>query len=270
MTKEEILTPTSLGGLKVYSAGDIQPPERALIYGGPSCGKTPFVATGHLVQAFHPMLFICCDDGAKSVKMVHPGIRVVSPLTLVQLESVIDALLMGKYKAYGSICLDGASTVQYRGYEHLFGKNSKYESFTNFESPSWANHGYSASAQQMSIMVEKLKRLPVHLFVTAWAKNVAKATRENPNPPDSWEPAFTPAVSDAINGRFDSILYLGMEKQNGTDVKYIRAKGTTRVMARDRGARLPSIVQSDVKGGDPTMQMLAKHWGLDHSLVEGV
>lgn len=269
---EEVLTLDSLGGLKVHSAGDIVPPERALVYGGPSCGKTPFVATGHLVRAFHPMLFICCDDGAKSVKTVHPGIKVVSPLTLVQLEKVIDALLAGKHATFKSICLDGASTVQYRGYEHLFGKNGRYGSFVDFDSPNWANHGYQASAQQMAIMVEKMKRLPCHVFFTAWAKNVAKVTRENPNPPDSWEPSFTPSASDAIVGRFDSILYLGKMDQNGTQVKYVRAKSNTKggvhIMARDRGARLPEVIQSPNKAEDPTMQLLAKHWGLDHSLVE--
>lgn len=260
---EEILTPETLGGLRVYRAADLEKPERALIYGQPAAGKTPIVASADLVKVFHPMLVIDCDDGPKSLRRRYPNIRVISPRTLKQLESIIDSLIQRKGAGFRSICLDGVSTVQYRGYEHLYGRNGKYPSFTEFESPSWQNHGYEASAQQMAIMVEKLKSLEdIHLFFTAWAKDAAKVTRQNPNPPSLWEPAFTGAVGRAINGRFDSILYLGSENQNGKVVKYIRSQESGQVMARDRDERLPAIIK------EPSMQLLAKHWGLDSSLVE--
>jgi hypothetical protein len=257
-SSEEVLELGSLGGLKVYRAGDIELPERALIYGSPGAGKTPFIASAHRVAAFHPLLLIDCDQGPKSIRRSFPGVRVVSPTTLLGLERILDSLLGGKHRDYKSVCVDGMSTVQQMGYAWVLGENGKYQSFTNFEGPSWKNHGYQISAMQMTIMMRKLKALPTHVFVTAWDKDVS-----NPDDPlPKLEPSFTPAVSDAIDGAFDSVLYLGEQSENGTPVTYLRTRSSVNVFARDRDGRLPETIRN------PTMQILAKHWGLDHSVVE--
>lgn len=259
---EEILTPTSLGGLPVYKASDIVRPVRAMLYARPGAGKTPLVASADNVAAFSPLLVIDCDDGPKSLRSAFPSVHVVSPRTLEQLQRVCDALPT-KAKCFKSICVDGVTTVQYRGYEHLHGNRGVYNSFTNFESPGWQNHGYQASASQMAILADTFMALKDHhIFFTAWAKNVATPTKANPDPPAQWEPAFTPAASSAILGRFDSILYLGRQEQNGNSVPYIRSRGNARIMARDRDDLLPETIVN------PTMQLLAKHWGLDHSIVK--
>lgn len=257
---EEILTPETLGGLRVYQASEIESPEYVLLYSTPGTGKSPIIATGDQVVAFHPLLVIDCDDGAKSLRSRYPKVRAVRPRSLVQLQRILDALVAKKGRPFKAICVDGATTLQFRGYEHVLTKEKKYRSFTEFESPSWKNGGWQSTAQQMTILVETLKSLPdVHIFMTAWAKDVSGETETLP----SWEPLFTPAASSAICGRFDSILFLNKEDQNGKPIKYIRSGGSTRVMARDRDDRLPHVIYA------PSMQLLAKHWGLDHSLVEG-
>lgn len=261
---KEILTPDSLGGLKVYQAGDIEGPERMLLYSNPGLGKTPIVATADQVNEFHPLLVIDCDEGPKSLRRRYPKVRVISPRSLEQLQRVVDSLVARKGRPFRSICVDGSSTLQYRGYEHVLGKNKQYRSFTQYDAPSWKNGAWQATAQQMTILVETLKSLTeVHLFFTAWAKDVSKPTTQVPEPLPCWEPLFTPAAAAAINGRFDSILFLNREDQNGNTVKYIRSRGNNKVMARDRDDRLPETIS------EPSMQLLAKHWGLDHTLVEG-
>jgi hypothetical protein len=271
-SSEPVLRPESLGGLRVYSAAEIEKPELCVVYSEPGVGKTPLVASGNRIAAFHPMLVIDCDDGPKSLRRRYPEVKVVSPRTLAELQGVWDDMLRGKAKKYRSIMLDGGSAIQYRGYEHLLGdspmpgKPRRYQSMVKFDSPSWQNHGYQNSAVQMTVMVEIIKELQLryeqHFFFTAWAKNVAKATKENPSPPDKWEPAFTPAVGDAIDGRFDSILYFYKERQNQSFVKKLRSAGDANVMCRDRDDRLPEVMVN------PTMQLIAKAWGLDSSIVD--
>lgn len=254
-TTEEVLKPEMLGGLRVYSAGDLQRPERALIYGTPSSGKTPLLGSAVGVEPFDPMLIIDCDDGPKSLRHRYPQAKLVSPRTLKQLQSVVDALRTGKWQNYKSIAVDGVSTVQFRGFEHLYGQDGRYRSFTEFESPKFSNGGWQASANQMAIMVEAFKSIPVHLFFTAWAKDVSKPTRANPDPVPMWEPAFSPAVSDRIAGAFDSILFMHSKEVKGENVRILQSKAT-RAMARDRDERLPASIEN------PTMEILAKHWGL--------
>lgn len=230
--------------------------------------NTPFLASGNRVAAFHPVLVIDCDGGPKSLRRRYPEVKVVSPISVNQLQGIWDDMLRGKARQYRTIMVDGTSNVQYRSYEHLLGteptpgKDPKYHSMVKFKEPNWENHGYQNSATQMAIMCEIIKELQrkfeQHFFITAWRKNVA----ENAKAPDSWEPAFTPAAAAAIDGRFDSILYFYKERQNQKFVKKLRSAGDPYVMCRDRDDRLPDVLV------DPTMQLLAKHWGLDHSLVE--
>lgn len=264
MAQEEILTPSSLGGLRLYQAADIELPERVMIYGEATVGKTPLVASANLVSAFSPILIINVDRGAKSLKNLHPGVTIVNVRTFQALYNVFKELHQRKGAGFKSVCVDGATTAQFKGFEHLLNEGKINTDFIDFKSPSGVQD-WTSSIQQMTILFNAFNELPIHVFFTAWARNIAKPKKMMEVPPPVWVPDFTPGVLNIAAGAFDTILYMNLQTQTAGSskktVRVLQSKGTDSVMARDRGDRLPGSIV------DPTMEVLAKHWGLDHTLV---
>lgn len=256
--KEEVLTPDSLGGLKIYRAESITQFERALVYGPPSIGKTPLIASADNVDGMSPMLIINVDKGAKSLRSLYPHARVVDIRNFSQLQKVFDQLHKTKGAGFKSVCVDGVTTAQVRGIEHLYysAEGGRNTSFTDFKTAQMQNGGWSTSATQMGILFDAFTDLPMHVFMTAWSRNVAKPKTNKMDEVvvPSWVPDFTPAALNKACGAFDSILYMYYHEAKGCRV--LQSKGTPRVMARDRGDRLPDTLE------DPTMREIAKHWGL--------
>lgn len=266
---EEVLTPASLGGLSVVAAGDLDGPERALIYGAPGSGKSPFLGSANRVVAFSPCLLINSDrlDGPKSLKWAFPEVRVVTVATFQDLYDVLEALWNKEGAGYRSFIIDGGTTAQLRGIEHLYkGLNGKpIREFVDPHVPSRQNHGWDKSKGQMTALFDVLCDFPQHIFMTAWARNVAPALTGKGSMSEErgelWQPDFTPAVYNAGCGRFSSILFFKKGRVSGQ--RLLKSRDTADSIGRDRGNRLPPVLKN------PIMADLAKHWGLDCSPVNG-
>jgi len=276
MTDSGVLTSGDTLGLNTVAASDIQTPERALWYGPPGVGKTPILGSGNLVAAFHPMLFIDVDGGSKSLKVVDPSIRVHQVRTFKKLYQAFERLHDAKGGGYNCIVVDGVPTAQAIGVEHLYydNKGGRNYNFVDFETATLTNGGFTASTQQMRILTEAFKQLPCHIFFTAWARNIAPMPKRiGESVPPMWVPDFPDKTRNAITGGFESILYLSV--YGNDNVVKLQARSGTTVMARDRGNRLPPTMElwhpkwdtRKLGAQPPAMQLVAKEWGLDATLI---
>jgi hypothetical protein len=261
----EVLTPANLQGL-ITKAGDTEGPERVLLYSDPGAGKTPLLASANRVAAFSPLLLINLDgsDATKSIKTSFPEVDVINIKNFKTLYEVFSMIRNSNGAGFKSVCVDGGTSVQVRGIEHLYYKDrgGRNNNFLDFESASMQNGGWDANKDQMRIFFDAFTGLPVHLFVTAWRRNIARMPKKiGEYVPPYWVPDFTPKVLNAACGRFSSVLYLYKHETTGKRVLQSRTGNT--VMARDRGDRLPKILE------DPTMEKMAKYWDLDCSPVFG-
>lgn len=267
-TNDEILTPTSLGNLKVTKAGDLEGPERVLLFGNPGSGKTPFLGSANRVAAFSPCLFVNVDreDGCKSLKWTYPEVDIVHTPVFMDLYEVLEALWKKKMAGYRSLIIDGGTTAQLRGIEHIYRDDKQLiRKFTDPTVPSRQNNGWDKSKGQMSAFFDVLCDFPIHVFMTAWSRNVA------PEPTgrgsmgqergELWQPDFTPAVFNAACGRFSSLLFMRKGRVSGQ--RLLKSRDTPTNIGRDRGNRLPPVLTN------PIMEDLAKYWGLDCSPVNG-
>jgi hypothetical protein len=258
----ELLRPGSLGGLKIVKAGDYHGPERALIYGANSVGKTPLLASANKVECFAPTLIINIDSGAKSLANLYPDTDVISPRNFEEFDKLFQSLyeLFDRKRCpYKSICVDGTTTAQLKGIDYLYRKENANMSFAEFTTAELANGGWVKSTRQMEKMFGLFRDLPVHLFMTAWAEDIAPAPEKiGQKVTPYYVPDFTKKLRSIACGSFDSILYmyLAVHPNTGVATRTLRTRAHKSAMARDRGDRLPETIDN------PTMELLAKHWGL--------
>lgn len=268
-TTEEILSPGNLGGLKVVTAGDLDGPERVLLYSLPGEGKTPLLGSANRVAAFSPCLFINIDreDGPKSIKWLYPEINIIQITTVMDLYKVLEALWNRKGRPYKSFIVDGGTTAQLRGIEHLYRRENEKNHgsiryFVDPTVPGRSNGGWDKSKSQMTALFDVFCDFDQHVFVTAWARNTAPdPVKMNEPRGELWQPDFTPAVYNAACGRFSSLLFLKRGKTSGQRI--LKARNTDTSVGRDRGNRLPPTITN------PIMADLAKAWNLDDSPVLG-
>jgi hypothetical protein len=268
----EIITPDSLGGIRVRRAGEITSPERVIVFGKPGAGKTPFLAACNRVAAFAPALFINLDtkDSPKSARTLYPELQYVDIKDMDALEKVYLGLwdLTPKCAPYRTIIVDGVTTAQLKGIEGILkGKSEGVDlSFINLRLPTMGNGGWNASKVQMAKFTDLFIKLAdhgqAHLFFTAWESDDSK-------PPDKfgevvppyWVPSFTPSARDVVCGKLSSIIHLTRDEVTGR-IK-LECRNAKRSMVRDRDERLDEVIY------EPTMAKLAKQWGLDDSPVNG-
>ena len=110
MTKTEVLTNKTLGGLKVQPAGERPQVLNMLVYGDPGVGKTVLAGSASQVEAMSPVLFIDVEGGTMSLRNRYPDVEVVRVSSWSDMTSLYNDI--ANTDSYKTIVLDSLTEIQ--------------------------------------------------------------------------------------------------------------------------------------------------------------
>lgn len=251
----ELLTPTSLGGLKVRKASTIIVKPSIMVYGGSGIGKSTFAASILDIPDMSPALHINIENGiGEYVAESRPDLDVVDVDNFGQLQKVFDVLNKTRNDDAGTVGSEGWKTVildnltesQKQGMAHLF-PGSSTPKFDDVLTGSWADGTWNRNSEQMRVLIRAFRQLPVTTIFVAWERDLSK--------PDSalveMVPSFSPSFAKEAPGMLQDVYYYHFLKTGERALETARSKTWT---AKDRTGKLPPTILN------PTMHEVWEYW----------
>lgn len=252
LEQPKVLTPLTLGGLKVVTPGDQEMFMNILIYGNPGVGKTVFAASACEVANMSPVLIIDVEGGTMSLQRTHPSVSVVRIKNFADFNQLYADLRAGKH-GFKTIVLDSISEIQKFGMYSAMAKALQDNPERDPDLPGIGEWG--KNTEQIRKLVRAFRDLPTNCIVTALEANdktpEGVIRRTYPN--------LSNKLALELPGFFDVVGYMYIkekrEKQpNGADkieqVRCLLTMATSRQVAKDRTGILPPVIEY------PTMQLI--------------
>jgi hypothetical protein len=244
MTAPPILTPKSIGGLRLARAADLAPTVNLLVYGEPGVGKTRLCGSADAVPAMRKVLILDIDGGALSIRDVYPQVDVVRITQFGEIWRVYQDLASGHNHGYQTVCLDTGTEAQKYSMADIMNRvvmqaKEKGE-YRDPEVPSVREWGITT--EQVRRMVRAFRDLPMNFLMTCHVKDDKDErtliTKKNPDLPGK--------LARQVAGFFDVVLYMYvLSRKEGDDVieqRVLLSAATERVTAKDRTDKLPRHV----------------------------
>lgn len=250
----ELLTPTSLGGLKVRKASEIIVKPSVMIYGGSGIGKSTLAASVMEIEDLTPALHLNIENGiGEYVAEAHPDLDVVSVDNFKELQKVFDALNKSRNDELGtvgdgwrSVIVDNLTESQKQGMAHLF-PGSSTPKFDDVLTGSWADGTWNRNSEQMRVLIRAFRQLPVTTIFVAWERDLSK----NDSALTDMVPSFSPSFAKEAPGMLQDVYYYHFLKTGERALETARSKNWT---AKDRTGKLPPTLI------DPTMLEIWEYW----------
>lgn len=247
MPKEEVLTPKTLGGLKVLPVQQRSPYLNILVYGESGTGKTRFAGSADAVPNLRPVLFIDIEGGTETLRNSYPNVEQVRVSTWKEMQQVYDVLFKGKTE-YQTVVLDSLTEIQ---------KFNMYDIMTNLvrtrpdldpDVPGMREWG--KNLEQIRKFVRAFRDLPMHTIFTA----LERSDKDQKTGMTSKMPSLSGKLASEVAGFLDIVLYYYVKQiGQGEDSEIQRlmlSKKTQNIIAKDRTDRLPLVIEN------PTMQAI--------------
>jgi len=237
----EVLTPRTLGGLRVQAVQDRPSTINMLVYGDPGAGKTVFAGSADEVPELRRVVFIDIEGGTYSLKAFHPDVEVVRVETWLELQEVYDELHRGKHD-YQTVVLDSLTEIQKFSMYNIMQDLIRTEPQRDPDIPSMREWG--KNIEQIRRFVRGFRDLPVNTIFTA----LAKADRNPRTGITTKKPYLSGKLADEIAGFLDIVVYAYTKDIDGENKRLMLTGATDEMVAKDRSNKLPLVIEN------PTMK----------------
>lgn len=243
---DERLTPTSLGGLKIVSAGNQEPNINMLIFGPYGIGKTLLAGSSDAVPEMRKVLHIDIEGGTLTLRHTFPNVETVRVTDWPQLNSVYNELRAGLHKEFRTIIVDSLTEAQAFNLDKILitelqeqieaGEELKRdEDIANMRQ-------WQKNQSQIKKFIRAYRDLPVSVIFTALEKDDKDKTtgrvRTLPDLPGK--------LARQVPAMFDEVFYYFPYKQEADgetkEIRVLQSQGTARVAAKDRSGKMPALM----------------------------
>lgn len=239
----EVLTPRTLGGLRVQPVQDRPAYVNLLVYGEPGAGKTVLAGSADDVPELRKVLVIDVEGGTYSLKNTYPDVETVRVQTWKELQDVYNELHRGDHD-FQTVVLDSLTEIQKFSMYNIMADLIKAKPDMDPDIPGMREWG--KNIEQIRRFVRGFRDLPMNTIFTALAKS-----DKNPRTGiTTKKPYLSGKLADEVAGFLDVVVYLYQKEHDGEQKRLLLTGATEEVVAKDRSGKLPLVIES------PTMKEL--------------
>jgi hypothetical protein len=241
--QEEVLTPSTLGGLRISSVVESTEFFNMLVYGDAGVGKTVLAGSAIEVPEMRPVIHLDIEGGTLSLRNRYPEVdkvRIDSWEDLVRVYIELKA----NPTSYRTVILDSLTELQQFGMEEIMYRAvNKAEEEGDDRDPDLPGIGeHGKSNERMKKIIRRFRDLPMNTIYTALLRvDFDKKNRK------TIKPLLSPKLADQVAGWLDIVTYMYVREVDGEQKRVLCTLATDEVTAKDRTDKLPQVVL------DPTM-----------------
>lgn len=245
----EVLTPTTLGGLRVQKVKEQTPYINLLVYGDYGVGKTRLGGSADAVPEMRKVLFVDVEGGTLTLRDSYPNVDIVRIVSWSDMQALYDELFAGSH-GYNTIVLDSLTEIQRFNMTHVMNQTLEMatEQDRNKDPDLPELRDWGKSSEQIRRFVRAFRDLPINTIFTCLAK-------DDKHPKTgivTKRPDLPGKLAQQVPAFFDVVLYMFMKEVDDTPRRLLLATSTDTIAAKDRSNKLPPVVE------DPTMETLYK------------
>lgn len=248
MTKTEVLTNKTLGGLKVQPAGERPQVLNMLVYGDPGVGKTVLAGSASQVEAMSPVLFIDVEGGTMSLRNRYPDVEVVRVSSWSDMTSLYNDI--ANTDSYKTIVLDSLTEIQKFSMYNIMRDLVAGDPDRDPDVPGIREWG--KNSEQIRRFVRAFRDLSVNTIFTA----LSATDKDQKTGATLSRPYLSGKLASEVAGFLDIVCYMYVRVVEGDVRRLMLTSGTDSCVAKDRSDSLPPILE------EPDMKTI-------HNIVTG-
>jgi hypothetical protein len=241
-----VLTETTLGGLRVAPASEAIEYINLLVYGDSGVGKTLLAGTAWDVPEMRPVLVIDVEGGTFTLRERYPMVDVVRVDSWKDMQTVYDALYNGEGD-YKTVVLDSLSEIQKFSMGQIMTEVRKTDPSRDIEVPGIREWG--KNLWQVRAVVRGFRDLPMNALFTALADH----DRDPRTGLEKSRVGLQGRSRGEVPGFVDFVVYMYMKYHDEQNKRFLLTQQTEKEIAKDRSNKLPRIIEQ------PTMQLIHSH-----------
>lgn len=249
MTKEEVLTSETLGGLKVEPVSKRPQAVNMLIYGDPGVGKTVLAGSASKVENMAPVLFIDVEGGTMSLRNKYPDVDVVRVSNWQDMTAIYNDIASSESK-YKTIVIDSLTEIQKFSMYNIMRDLVNSDPDRDPDVPGIREWG--KNAEQIRRFVRAFRDLPVNTIFTA----LAATDKDQKTGAVLSRPYLSGKLASEVAGFLDIVCFMYIRIVDGEVRRLMLTSSTDSCVAKDRSDSLPPVLE------EPDMQTI-------HQIVTG-
>lgn len=232
----EKLTPTSLAGLNVISAGDIEPRFNGLIFGDYGTGKTRLTGSASMVPALSDVLMIDIEGGALTLRNTFPMCKTVRASSWNDIRDIGEELKSGAYSSVRTAIIDSLSEAQLFNMDFVMadlleGKPDRDENIAGLRE-------WQQNMANMRKFIRFYRDLPMTTIFTA----LMKEDKDKLTGKRYKRPALPGKLASQVPAMFDLVAYLYVKDTEVGPTRCLLTGATEDIPAKDRSGSLPQVM----------------------------
>lgn len=241
LTSSTVLTTETkhkmIGGVEIASASVQNKFINLLIYGDSGVGKTVLAGSASVVEALAPVLLIDVEGGTLSLEQTYPQVDVARVKSWADMQKVYDDLYLGDHP-YKTIILDSLTEIQKASMDGVMTELLTEHPDRDPDVPGQREWGKSIN--QLRYFVRAYRDMEINTIFTALAQEVQdKRTGMNKT-----KPSLPGKLANELAAFLDIVAYYYIKRLDGDDERLLLCNATDSIVAKDRSARLPQVIQS--------------------------
>lgn len=243
----ELLTPTTLGGLRVRKASARPPNVNMLVFAESGWGKTTLAGSADAVPAMRKVVALDFEGGDLSLSHSYPNVDVLRISDWMDCQRVYEELFAGGHE-YGTVIIDSLTEIQKLCMYYVMGTVVDEHPERDENVPSIREWGINL--ELMRKFVRAMRDLPLNVIFTA----LVVEDRNQRTGLVTKKPSLSGKLKNEVAAFLDVVAYgyiKEMSENNETVQKrLLLTQSTDEIIAKDRTGKLPQVVV------EPTMEIL--------------
>ena len=245
----EVLTETTLGGLKVQPISQRPQVVNMLVYGDPGVGKTVLAGSASEVKEMSPVLFIDVEGGTMSLRNKFPNVDVVRVSNWQDMTKVYNDIASAESK-YKTIVLDSLTEIQKFSMYNIMRDLIAGDPDRDPDVPGIREWG--KNSEQVRRFVRAFRDLPVNTIFTA----LSATDKDQKTGAVLSRPYLSGKLASEVAGFLDIVCYMYIRVLEGDVKRLMLTSATDSCVAKDRSDSLPPVLE------EPDMKTI-------HNIVTG-